>query len=118
MVKPSPEVLKKLAMQLLPFIKDFALSLYNREVPELKYRKLLDDIVTFQPQETDFKSCAVVKELKPNGEIKINVVYLDKDNNPIWKDKQDNECCYALVAKKIDQELTNAFGDKDLIIFE
>ncbi len=117
MINPSTEMLKKISMALLPFIEKFATLLYNRTIPVLTYRKLLDDIVTFKPEDADVKACAVVKELKSTGEVKINVVYLDKDNNPIWQDGKKQECSFALVAKKMDPELTDAFGDKNIIIF-
>lgn len=113
----SAEVLKKISLVLLPYIEKVAALLYNRTIPVLTYKKLLDDIVTFKPEDAEVKACAVVKELKTTGEVKINVVYLDKDNNPIWQDGKKQECCFALVAKKMDPELTDAFGDKNIIIF-
>ena len=117
MIDPSAEVLKKISIVLFPYIEKLSNLLYKRTIPVLTYRKLLDDIVVFKPEDAEVKSCAVVKEMKPNGEFKINVVYLDKDNNPIWKDGKNQECSFALAARKIDQELTDTFGNQNIIIF-
>lgn len=111
-----PQHLQKLWNVVKPFIDKVA-SFYNRTLPVLSYRRLIDDMVTFKPDDGRIKAAAAVKESKPNGDVKVNVVYLDADNNPIWDDGKSNDYSFAIAAQKLDEELEKTFNGKNIIIF-
>ena len=113
---PIPAELVKFWKMIEPFIEK-CISFYNRTLPVLTYRRLVEDMVTFKPEDEKVKAAAAVKEIKPNGEFKVNVVYLDAENNPVWGDDKKTDYSFAIVAKKLDEELTQAFGDKNVIMF-
>ena len=106
--------------QILDFLKNIGkclINFYPRTLPVLTYRRLIDDMVTFKPEDERIKGASAVKEIKPNGEIKINIVYLDAEDNPVWDDGKKNDYSFAIVAKKLDDELVQTFGDKNVIMF-
>ena len=114
-----PELLEKIAkimVAIKPLLEKCA-SFYNRTLPVLSYRRLIDDMVTFKPEDEKIKAAVAVKEVKPDGVFKINVVYLDAENNPIWNDGKGRDYSFAISAQKLDDELNQAFGDKNVIIF-
>lgn len=110
------EELPKFLDKLGPYVEKIA-SFYNRPLPELTYRRLVDDMVTWKPNDGRIISAAAVKEIKDNGEIKVNVVYLDKNGNPIWDDGKNNAYSFGISARKIDAELERVFDGKKAIIF-
>ena len=116
-VPPIPPKLQEIWAMIAPLIKK-CISFYNRTLPVLTYRRLIDDMVTFKPEDEKIKGAAAVKEVKSDGEFKINVVYLDAENNPIWNDEKKNDYSFAIVAKTLDDELKQAFGEKNMIMFK
>ena len=115
-VPPIPPAIQKLLALIGPF-SEKCKSFYNRTLPVLTYRRLIDDMVTFKPEDEKIKGAAAVKEVNPDGIFKINIVYLDAENNPVWDDGKKNDYSFAISAKKLDDELTQAFGDKNVIMF-
>lgn len=115
-VPPIPPAIQKLLDWLGPIIETCK-SFYNRTLPVLTYRRLIDDMVTFKPEDEKIKAAVAVKEVKPDGIFKINIVYVDVENKPIWDDGKKNDYSFAISAKKLDDELTQAFGDKNVIMF-
>ena len=115
-IPPIPPAIQKLLALIGPFIETCK-SFYNRTLPVRTYRRLIDDMVTFKPEDEKIKGAAAVKEVKPDGVFKINIVYLDAENNPVWDDGKKNDYSFAISAKKLDDELTQAFGDKTVIVF-
>ena len=110
------QAIQKLLDLIGPFIETCK-SFYNRTLPVLTYRRLIDDMVTFKPEDEKIKAAAAVKEVKTDGTIKISIVYLDAENNPVWDDGKKNDYSFAISAKKLDDELTQIFGDKNMILF-
>ena len=115
-VPPISHTIQKLVDLVVPFIEKCK-SFYNRTLPVLTYRRLIDDVVTFKPEDEKIKGAAALKEVKPDGILKINIVYLDAENNPVWDDGKKNDYGFAITAQKLDDELTQAFGDKKMILF-
>ena len=109
--------LRKIIETLLPLLEKCK-CVYSRTLPVLTYRKLLEDITLFKPEDEKVKACSVVKEILPNGGIKINVIYLGADKQPIWASADGKEYSFAIPTKKLDDELISTFGEKNIIFFE
>lgn len=113
---PISQGLQKLLILIGPFLEKFR-SFYTRTLPVLTYRRLIDDMVTFKPNDERIKAAAAVKEVKPDGVIKVNIVYLDAENQPLWDNGQKTDYSFAISAQKLDDELNQAFGDNNMIMF-
>ena len=95
--------------------------LTSKPIEFLSYRELLDLVIKNKPDIEDFKRAAIVKRTIgdfDNKKIKLTVAYLDKNDRPIWKDSNGNEMCVVIIARKIDDEIKEVFGNRDTIIIE
>lgn len=81
----------------------------------LTYRELLDEILSCKPAD-GYESASVIKDGMSN-KIKLRVVYLDSNNEPVKK-SNGNVYGFCLFAKNLDDEIKDLFGDKNILIIK
>lgn len=82
----------------------------------IAYSEIVERMLKSRPADSSVKSCAILKELKENGSMLLYIVYLDEKSQPVWG-PAGKSYGFQMTTKKIDAELTEYFGDSDLIIF-
>ena len=102
--------------KLLPNLKDFFEKVrHSFTYNLLTYRDLLDEILNCKPME-NYESASVIKDELSN-KIKLRVVYLDSNNEPVKK-PTGKVCGFCLFARNLDDEIKDIFGDKKIIIIK
>lgn len=84
--------------------------------PEITYSLVIEYFVTERPEDTRVKKGAVLRENHSQGYL-ITQVFLDNKNKLVC-DTNDRPYGRRIIAKKIDEELQNNFGNQNLIIVE
>ncbi len=95
--------------------------LTSKQIEFLSYRELIDLVIKNKPSTENFKRAAIVKRIIGSFDekkIKLTIAYLDSNDRPIWKDSNGDELSVVIIAKKIDDEIKEVFGNKDTIIIE
>ena len=117
----DPETTKKVLTAITKAIAFFGKAL--DKIQKLRrntitYRDLIHEMTVSKPNDPDVNQCAVLKENLPDGVIRLTIIYLDSENNPVFTSK-DGKQSYGceITVKQIDQELTAAFNGKSLLIF-
>lgn len=79
-----------------------------------------EEIVEFLSQSTHqppaFKQAAIMRSSRPSG-IEIRIVYLNEFDKPIQNEGGVNYG-RTLLAQRLDKELLEAFGDKNVILVQ
>lgn len=84
---------------------------------EIKYADLVGEVLQNKPDDLKVKKCGVMRAKLPNGDIELTIVYLDDNAEPVWGDAKKSYG-FKKRTKKLDSELLDYFGDKDILIFD
>ena len=85
----------------------------------ISYRELLHEMMTSKPNDPQITQCAVIKDMLPEGDIRLTIIYMNSENTPVFASKNGVEkygC--EITVKTMDQELIDAFNGKSLLIFK
>jgi hypothetical protein len=83
-------------------------------VPVMTYEEAVQYFVTDRPSDPKIEKGAILRQSHSQGD-RLTQVFLDR-NNDLVRDSDGKPYGRQLVARKIDEEFHNTFGDKNLII--
>lgn len=92
-------------------------SLRSHTFEELTYEDVIEELVKNKPSDTNIAKGAALKRTL-NDKLEITILYLDKNNEPVWGDNPKKPYGCIKRTRKLNPELAEFFSDKDLIIFE
>ena len=82
----------------------------------MTYKQAVEYFVTQKPDEPKIKKGAMLRETNPEGELIIQV-FLDESDRIVC-DSNGKPYGHKQVVKQLDDELLEAFDNKNLLIFE
>lgn len=85
-------------------------------IPIATYESVMQYFVTDRPEDPKIKKGAILRQPHPQG-YHFTQMFLDAQNEPVL-DPDGKPYGRQLVARVLDEELREAFGDKDLIVVE
>lgn len=108
----------KLGARVVNKLMDFISSMRSETFDQLTYSDVIHELMNNKPNDPAIaKGAALKKELAPR-KIDITILYLNKDNNPVWGPDLRKPYGCRKRTKSLDKELLGLFEDKDLVIFE
>ena len=116
-VESAGKAIDELDRKVSNFLNKVERYLTLTSIDFLTYRELISFILSNKPIDEEIAKAAVVKKYK-DSKFNFTVVYLDSNNKPIWKDSNGKVICFLVIANRIEEEIKDIFGDKDVVIIE
>ena len=99
------------------FVDELKLFLAQEEVkPILTYKEVIQYFITDRPSNPSVKKGAIIRQPHKKGQELIQF-FLDSNNEIVYASNKKPYGC-KLVAKQLDDELEDNFGNENLIIVE
>ena len=99
-------------------VREFFEKIKNKikELKVLSYDTLMKYVIDGRPDDARVVAAALLREKMQNGKTRISIVYLDKNNKPIFGDGNGLDYGFSLAAEQMDAEIMDMFGDLDLVL--
>lgn len=87
-----------------------------KEMKVLSYEQLMKFVVDGKPDDVRVVAAALLREKISNGKTRVSIIYLDKNNKPIFGDGNGLDYGFSLSVEQMDAEVADLFGNLDLIL--